>query len=149
MSKKRTRTVPGKQSEAVYSHLGPTNPRTLGSTLNHDHCTIPSSTFRTLEQTIPREQFRTHEEYRGYNPRTGKSKYVQVPDDLMDHARRSINDAKFRTVTSGERQRYQRVERKQEGDDSSGGIGHIGDGMCCPTPSILGGAMGRRRKDRY
>lgn len=149
-SKKRARkpspaAAPMRQSEAVYSHLGPTNEHTLGSTLNHDHSEIPSSTFRTLEQSIPRDQFRTHEEYRGYNPRTGKTKYVSVPADLLDHARRSITDAKFHTVTSGQRQRYQKVEDKRE-DNGKG----MGIDMCCPTSSVLGGSMGgRRRKEKY
>lgn len=151
-SKKRARkpspaAAPMRQSEAVYSHLGPTNEHTLGSTLNHDHSEIPSSTFRTMEQSISRDQFRTHEEYRGYNPRTGKSKFVEVPADLLDHARRSITDAKFHTVTSGHRQKYQKVEAKR--DDKDNGKGMYAT-PCCPTSSVLGGSMGgRRRKERY
>lgn len=147
MSKKRARTQPAKQSEAVYTHRGPTNTRDLGSNLNHDHCTIPSVNFRTLEQSIPRDQLRTHTEYRGYNPRTGKSKYAQVPDDLLAHAVSSITDAKFCNVTTGYRQRYEQEESKREikdkGDNPAMYIG--------PTaaPSPLSGGMSRRRKDRY
>lgn len=150
--KKRARkpspaAAPMSQSEAVYSHRGPINSHTLGSTLNHDHSEIPSSTFRTLEQSIPRDQLRTHEEYRGYNPRTGKSKYVEVPADLLNHARRSITDARFHTVTSGQRQKYQQTEAKRDNKDSGKGMGMA---VCCLTPSVLGGSMGsRRRKERY
>ena len=142
MSSKRKRTEPAKQSEAVYARRGPTNPRALGSTANHDHCTVPSSTFRTLEQSVSRDQLRTYEVYKGYNPRTGKSTYVQEPDDILAHAQRSINSGKFSTVTSGYRQRYDREESKRETKD-------INQAMCCPTPSPLSGGLSRRRKDRY
>lgn len=145
-SKRSRKSEPRKQSEQVYAHLGPTNPRTLGSTADHDHPAIPSSTFRTLEQSISRDQLRTHEEYRGYNPRTGKSKFVSVPDDVLVHAQQSITDAKFRPVTDGYRQRYQRTEAKRD-EDKSGGMNGA---MCCPSSSILGGSLGgRRRKERY
>lgn len=146
MAKKtRSKPAPMKQSEQVYSRRGPTNPRTLGSTANHDHPTIPSSTFRTLEQSISRDQLRTHEEYRGYNPRTGKSKFVAVPDDVLVHAQQSITDAKFRPVTDGYRQRYRQEESKRDDRSKNNGMD-----VCCSSPSVLGGSMGgRRRKDRY
>ena len=153
-SKKRARkpspaAAPMRQSEAVYSRLGSINEHHLGSKLNHDHSEIPSSTFRTLEQSIPRDQFRTHEEYRGYNPRTGKSKYVEVREDLLDHARQSITDARFHSVTSGHRQRYQKVEAKRD-DKDNGSVRGMGMSMSMATPSVLGGSMGgRRRKEKY
>ncbi len=148
MAKKtRSKSAPMKQSEQVYSRRGPTNPRTLGSTANHDHPAIPSSTFRTLEQSISRDQLHTHQEYRGYNPRTGKIKFVEVPDDVLVHAQQLITDAKFRPVTDGYRQRYRQEESKHNDKNSGSGVNGA---MCCPTPSVLGGSMGgRRRKERY
>src|SRR5579872_2334002 len=104
--KTKSKAAPQRQSEAVYSRRGPTNPRTLGSTLNHDHCTIPSSTFRTLDQTIPRSQLRTHGRYE-WNMRTGKGKMVEERADVIAHAQDSIVKAKFRPVTDGYRQRYE------------------------------------------
>ena len=142
----KTAAAPMRQSEAVYAHRGPTNSRSLGSTADHSHCVIPSSTFRTLEQAIPREQMRTHEVYKGYNARTGKSKYVQQPDDLLAHAQNNIVNGKFRPVTDGVRQRYNRKE-----EASSAGIRGDRAMECYPCPpSPLGGLLsGRRRKDRY
>ena len=144
--KSKSKSAPMRQSEAVYSRRGPTNPRTLGSTADHSHCTIPSSTFRTLEQSISREQLRTHEVYKGFNPRTGKSKYVSEPDDLLVHAQNNIDRGKFRSVTDGVRQRYNRKE-----EASSAGSGGVRAMECYPCPpSPLGGLLsGRRRKDRY
>ena len=91
-SKSKSKAAPMRQSERVYDNLGPTNPRTLGATRNHDHCTIPSSTFRTMEQSISQSQMRTESRY-DWNPKTGKSKITEEPVDLMDHARQSISDA--------------------------------------------------------
>ena len=142
-SKSKSAAASKRPSESVYSHLGPTNSRTLGSTRNHDHCTIPSSTFRTLDQTISRSQMRTESRY-DWNPKTGKSKITEEPVDLMDHARRSITAGRFHSVTSGIRQRYNREEDKRDRRDRH-------SEMCYPTApsSPLGGQLGSKRKERY
>jgi hypothetical protein len=144
-SKSKSTAALMRQSEAVYSHLSPRNSRSLGSTLNHDHPTIPSSTFRTLEQSISRSQLRTVEVYKGYNPRTGKSKYVNEPVDLLAHAQDSITRARFKPVTDGIRQRYQRKESVMGSGDNRQPECY----PCVPTP--LGGMLSgnRGRKERY
>lgn len=135
------------QSRAVYSRRGPIHPRTLGSNLNHDHPTIPSSTFRTLDATIPRASLRTVEVYKGYNKRTGKSKFADEPVDLLAHAQSSIVKGRFRPATDGARQRYERKESAMNTDANDKRSGECYP--CAPTP--LGGMMtgGRGRKDRY
>jgi hypothetical protein len=145
--KKQSKPKPEGQSEAVYTRRGPTNSRTLGSTLNHDHPTIPSSTFRTLDQSVPGDQLRTVEVYKGFNRRTGRSKFANEPVDLLSHAQSSIVSGRFRPVTDGYRQRYLRKESAMltKSDD----LRQTACYPCAPTP--LAGIMtgGRGRKDRY
>jgi hypothetical protein len=123
------------QSEQVYSHRAPTNPRTLGATRNHDHPVIPSSTFRTIDQVIPINQMRTEENW-SWNPRTGKGKIAREPVDLMDHARRAMTRGQFQSVTSGYIQRFEREEDRR-------GKSTLQSSMATPSP------LGVRRKDRY
>lgn len=142
---KSSKSVGDNQSEAVYSRRGPTNSRTLGSTLDHSHPSIPSSTFRTLEQSIPSASLRTHEHYE-WNPKTGDSHIVKEKADLLSHTQRHIDRGKFHTVTSGARQRYRKAENQS--DDQ-----HHSTPMSVCSPAILGGSMSsgkkRNRKDRY
>jgi len=137
--------VPKSQSAEVYAHLQSRGPRDMGRTADDERQTIPSSTYRSLESTIPADSLRMRERYVGYNPKTGKSKYVDELMDVMDEAREHINCGKFHTVTTGVQQR--REKRDQQDGDAGvrlGGTRSYNE-AACPSPSLSGDMKRKRR----
>lgn len=144
MKKMKANRTARRQSEQVYAHTSPRNIHDLGSTRNHDQIRIKTN-FRQLEQdAIQPNQLITYDRY-DYDPKTGTGKTVKEPEDVMDHARRSITDAKFRPVTQSFKQRYR--QREESGDD------HLRTHPCAVPSSPLGGSMGygskRDSRNRY
>ena len=103
-----------------------------GCTRNLDHVEIPSKA-QTLENFIPEASVRSHEEWDGFNQKTGKSKFKTVHEDVLLHAQQSISRLRFTSVTSGHRQRREEAVAKAEGQDK---------GSCCPSPCCEYGQPG-------
>ena len=142
---KKTRKDPN-PSEA-YNHLQRRWPRSLGSVHNHDQAEIPSTTYCELEKTVPESAMRRDVEFK-YNEKTGDftKSLTGQPASLIDHARNNIASGKFRTVTSGPRQRYEYEECERAEKENKSKHMNYGSPTVAMAPSPLGGRMGRRKK---
>ena len=135
------------ESHEVYRHLAAHGPRDMGHTRNGDNPSIPYVTYRTLEEVTAGTPRQTREEYAGYDPKTGKSKYRTVPvGTILENAQSHINCGKIPAISTGARQ----ARLKRDADTKDGNASE-----CCPTqwgygyPSSPVPLAGQKPKRRY
>jgi hypothetical protein len=119
----------------------------MGHTRNGDNPSIPYVTYRTLEEVTAGTPRQTREEYAGYDPKTGKSKYRTVPvGTILENAQSHINCGKIPAISTGARQ----ARLKRDADTKDGNASE-----CCPTqwgygyPSSPVPLAGQKPKRRY
>lgn len=131
----------------VYSqHLQSRGERDMGRVCDGSRATIPSSTYRPIEEVVPRTAMRTQTscEYKpGKGNKPGKFVETRYTDDIVHNAQHSMVSLRHPSVTDGFRQRRnEKVAVDNQPDRNRMGLG------APPSPVPIAGRINQSKR-RY